>query len=143
MMDLDRFKDINDTYGHACGDKVLVDVARVLLTRLRRTDISGRYGGEEFCVWLPGAASASAAAIAEAIREEVRRTAFLSPTGQFNITISIGVAPVDYSKEQSFYDLVAAADAALYDAKNSGRNRVCFYRSVSPSPKPPASEVAK
>ncbi|MDR1193303.1 MAG: diguanylate cyclase [Peptococcaceae bacterium] len=128
MMDLDHFKSVNDTHGHACGDKVLVDVAQILLTRLRHTDISGRYGGEEFCVWLPGAPGDGAAVIAESIREEVKQLSFMSASGSFGITISIGVAPVDYSREQNFEELVGEADTALYDAKNSGRDRVCIYR---------------
>lgn len=117
--DLDHFKAVNDTHGHAVGDAVLVDVAYSIRKELRAFDLAYRLGGEEFLVVLPGATAAEAQEVAERLREAVERT----PAGGLDVTMSFGVAssgggPFDY--ERTF----AAADTALYGAKQAGRNRV-------------------
>ena len=117
--DLDRFKAVNDTHGHAVGDAVLVDVAYVIRKELRAFDLAYRLGGEEFLVVLPGATAAEASAIAERLREAVER----HPAGGLDVTMSFGIASSGggaFAYEVTF----AAADAALYRAKQSGRNRV-------------------
>jgi diguanylate cyclase (GGDEF)-like protein len=117
--DIDNFKAVNDTHGHAVGDGVLVDVAYALRKELRAFDMAYRLGGEEFLVLLPGASAGEAAELAERLRTAVG--AF--PAGGVDVTMSFGVASspggaFDYSR------LFAAADAALYEAKRAGRNRV-------------------
>lgn len=128
MIDIDHFKRVNDQYGHATGDTVIAAVAQVLQARLRHTDICGRYGGEELAVWLPGAHAEGAALIADVIRRAVQHTTFEADEGRFNVTVSIGVSSINHEENQSFEDLVNQADTALYQAKNSGRNRVCTYQ---------------
>lgn len=127
MMDIDHFKKVNDQYGHQAGDKVLLAIANILRARLRHTDISGRYGGEELSVWLPDAAGEGAAIIADVIRRAVEHTVFESEDGSFHVTISIGVAGLNHARHENFEQLVAEADVALYRAKREGRNRVCIY----------------
>jgi diguanylate cyclase (GGDEF)-like protein len=112
MLDLDRFKAYNDTYGHPAGDRLLRSAAAAWSERLRTTDVLARYGGEEFAVLLPACDAASAQRVAEQLRAAV-------PGGQ---TCSIGVATWD--GVETAEELVARADAALYAAKDSGRDRV-------------------
>ena len=116
MLDLDFFKDINDTYGHQTGDAVLRAVSRRLGEVLRDVDVIGRLGGEEFGVLLPGLERKDAVAVADRLREAV---AALRPGGHA-ITASLGVA----SGVTALNDLLARADACLYAAKDAGRNRV-------------------
>jgi diguanylate cyclase (GGDEF)-like protein len=125
--DIDHFKRINDTHGHAAGDAVLADVADRLRTTLRAFDLFYRSGGEEFVVLLPGADLAHATELAEALRAAVAH----APVGGHHVTMSFGVAAS--SREESFdYETVfGAADAALYAAKDGGRNRVCPPPSIT------------
>jgi diguanylate cyclase (GGDEF)-like protein len=117
--DLDHFKQVNDQYGHAAGDAVLVDVAYTLRKELRAFDLAYRLGGEEFLVVLPGATLEESTAIAEQLREAVSTT----PAGGRHITMSFGVAG---SGGDGFDDaaVLHAADGALYEAKHGGRDRV-------------------
>jgi diguanylate cyclase (GGDEF)-like protein len=121
MLDLDHFKRVNDSHGHAAGDRLLADFAERLRGAVRGADIPGRYGGEEFCVLLPGATVEEAAVVAERIREAVAAR----PLGGLvqAVTMSAGAAGSTYS-DCSVDELLAQADAALYAAKRSGRNRV-------------------
>ena len=124
--DLDHFKAVNDTHGHAVGDAVLVDVAYAIRKELRAFDLAYRLGGEEFLVVLPGATAAESKSVAERLREAVAR----NPSGGLDVTMSFGVASSGggaFSYETTF----AAADAALYRAKQDGRNRV---ESAGPTP---------
>lgn len=124
MLDIDHFKDVNDHYGHQCGDEVLITVASIIGNRLRHTDISGRYGGEEFCVLLLAADSEAAYKIANIIRQLVWSHQFKFNREEFHVTISIGVAQLDVERHKTLEDLIADADAALYKAKRTSRNKV-------------------
>ncbi|HEX9018983.1 MAG TPA: diguanylate cyclase, partial [Anaerolineaceae bacterium] len=123
MVDIDHFKQVNDTYGHNSGDIVLQDVARVTRQALRATDLIGRWGGEEFVIVLPEADSDGAMLIAERIRRMVADTQILLPDAKIQVTISIGVATL---KDTccSLDALVDVADRAMYLAKQGGRNQV-------------------
>ncbi len=120
MIDLDHFKRLNDTHGHAAGDVALAGVAAVLRAGVRQADVLARLGGEEFGLILPGCAAAEAVTIAEALRRRVEEAARDWPTP---VTVSVGVAGLP-EHATTGDDLVRAADAALYAAKRSGRNRV-------------------
>jgi len=125
FLDLDRFKQVNDTHGHVVGDAVLVKIAAVLKRNLRERDYIMRYGGEEFVVLLPGHSKEAALKVFERLRTAVEATRHMSETGEsFFITTSIGLAS-HMDGEHHIQDplqLVRAADRALYDAKRHGRN---------------------
>jgi len=130
MMDLDRFKQVNDTRGHIMGSQVLARVGRLIRRGLRRTDVSGRYGGEEFVAYLQEASAGEALRAAERVRTVIEAHPFtrVGETGgsqALRITISIGVSQFPRHGE-TLEALVAAADAALYRAKAEGRNRICL-----------------
>jgi len=120
MADLDRFKSINDEYGHNAGDQVLAAAAAVFGSQLRRYDLAARYGGEEFVFLLPGTSSAEATIVAERVRKKVEQIKI--PACPRQVTISLGVA--SWCGGETAEALVARADAALYEAKTAGRNRV-------------------
>ena len=124
MIDLDYFKNINDQYGHLKGDEVLKETSLMLSKCVRNTDLLARYGGEEFCALLPGLGIKDALELAERIRRRMENYSFQSAQGNFNVTLSIGVAMYDSAKHVSFEELVADADMALYAAKSAGRNTV-------------------
>ncbi len=119
LLDLDHFKEVNDTYGHEAGDHVLVDVAEAIQSVLRRSDVLARFGGEEFVIFLPGASSAEAMAAAERIRAVIES---MVRAGDRPVTASVGVAQSRGLRPVA--DLLTAADAASYAAKRAGRNRV-------------------
>lgn len=124
MMDIDHFKKVNDTHGHAVGDRVLREFAQRIARNIRGVDLASRYGGEEFVVMMPETPIDWAKMIAERLREEVASTGFavLGKGEMVDVTVSIGVAAsADESTPQT---LLEAADDALYAAKDSGRNRV-------------------
>jgi diguanylate cyclase (GGDEF)-like protein len=123
MIDIDHFKYVNDTYGHLAGDSVLRDLANILEKRLRPDDELGRYGGEEFCAILPETSLEGAARIGEELRRLVEDHAFMVEGEQIKVTISIGVA--EKKKGQDMKAFYKSADELLYQAKRSGRNKVC------------------
>ncbi|MDR0501455.1 MAG: diguanylate cyclase [Coriobacteriales bacterium] len=127
MLDIDFFKAVNDTYGHAVGDEVLRYIGSVIANRFRATDISGRYGGEEFCVWMPVTDMLGAKRVAEEIRTTVESHSFNIDDNIFSVTVSIGIACSEEADPDNFDDLMNKADVALYEAKNTGRNRVAVY----------------
>jgi len=134
MIDLDHFKAVNDTYGHPAGDRVLKSLSRLLQQRLRKTDIIGRYGGEEFAVILNGADGANAAKVLDRIRIDFGEIHHQADEGEFSVTMSCGIAavshaPGDESPYKDANDLNEAADKALYEAKRAGRNRVVLAAS--------------
>jgi diguanylate cyclase (GGDEF)-like protein len=125
LLDLDRFKQVNDTYGHLAGDEVLRRIAGSLSDVLREYDVAGRFGGEEFVVLLPQTRAPDALRIAERIRAHIARLPIWSANDErVSITVSIGVAALDAGSTRELPELLAAADAALYRAKASGRDQV-------------------
>jgi diguanylate cyclase (GGDEF)-like protein len=123
MADLDRFKDVNDTFGHDAGDRVLGEIGRFLQQNVRDVDMVARYGGEEFVILIPEAAKDAAYILAERLREKFERLKFENLP---QITMSLGIAtyPFDGKKPE---DLLKNADAAMYAAKRAGRNQVARY----------------
>ncbi|MBN2346351.1 MAG: diguanylate cyclase [Candidatus Aminicenantes bacterium] len=122
LIDLDRFKGVNDEYGHLAGDEVLVSAASRIRGVLRKSDFAGRYGGEEFCVALPETGVEGAAELAERLRKAMASRAHSLPGGgSLRVSCSIGVATAGAA---GVADLLARADAALYAAKSAGRDRV-------------------
>lgn len=124
MVDLDHFKEINDTYGHPMGDAVLETTGEVIQRKTRSSDVTGRYGGEEFCLVLPETPLEGAKKSAERLRESLAEETFKTKDGEtFQVTCSIGIA--DYSpKYEDPEALLEEADDALYEAKETGRNQV-------------------
>lgn len=122
MIDLDKFKIINDTYGHAAGDVVLQQVAGILRETVRASDTVFRYGGEEFLVLLPETDLDGAAALGEKIRAAAASHPFGNMERVFNLTLSVGASSL--CADESGNDMIARADMALYHAKEKGRNRV-------------------
>ncbi|UCE89941.1 MAG: diguanylate cyclase [Pseudomonadota bacterium] len=125
MLDIDNFKEVNDTYGHTAGDAVIRALARLLRRGLRRVDSVGRYGGEEFAVILPETDLANAAKALERIRDQFAGLRHSHGHEEFSITLSCGLARFPDCSDAS--RLNDAADNALYQAKAQGRNRVCVY----------------
>lgn len=123
FVDLDHFKRVNDEHGHAAGDAVLQAVAAALQAGLRRSDLLGRIGGEEFSVFLPFTGSDQAALLAEKLRGTIAALAAQTPAGPLHITASIGVAGRQLP-EDTMADIQRRADTAMYQAKAAGRNRV-------------------
>lgn len=125
MLDIDHFKDVNDTYGHLSGDKVLHDLATCVRDRLRAQDIPGRWGGEEFVAILPDTDAAGARVLAEQLRVAVERTRFSTLENlAVPLTISIGLHALDTAHDDGRDDMIGMADRAMYLAKERGRNRV-------------------
>lgn len=124
MTDIDFFKSINDTYGHAVGDKVLKSVANVIKEQLREYDIPSRYGGEEFCILLPQTRIEEANIVAQRLRAAVEKN-IIDEKQKISVTISIGLSQL--KEGDTAEDLYKRADKALYEAKERGRNRVIVY----------------
>ena len=126
IADLDHFKAINDTYGHLTGDAALAAAAEILRRQLRPYDLIGRFGGEEFSILLPNASSAEAVQVAERLRATLAGEPLPGAYSHdpLQITVSIGVAATEHPADRDLTDLLAAADAALYQAKSDGRNAV-------------------
>ncbi len=123
MVDIDRFKLVNDTFGHPVGDEVLLKIAYILSRSIRSGDVVGRYGGEEFGIIMVNSTAKEACIAANRYRHEIELAIFKSKKREFSITASFGVA--DSRERNTAAELVSAADSALYQAKEAGRNRVC------------------
>jgi len=132
MADIDHFKRINDSLGHATGDEVLKEVARRLKADLRPYDVVGRYGGEEFLIILPGCELKIGARRADEIRQLVAKTPILTPGGTASATVSMGVTVTGPSRDHSVSDLLHEADVSMYAAKKNGRNRVELFSAAAP-----------
>jgi diguanylate cyclase (GGDEF)-like protein len=128
MADVDHFKAINDTHGHAAGDAVLRDIAGRMTSALRPYDSIGRFGGEEFLLVLPGCTPADAAALAERIRSRVAEAPIGLPEGAVSVTLSLGLAITSDDTPLTREALIRASDRALYEAKEAGRNRIAVAR---------------
>ena len=124
MADLDNFKTVNDTYGHLAGDHVLRESARRLRNNIRTYDAIGRYGGEEFLVVLPGCDESGGVAQAERLRESIGAEPIATSAGEIPVTCSVGLSWSARVEPEATKELLRSADAALYSAKRSGRNRV-------------------
>ena len=124
MVDIDFFKKVNDTYGHAVGDEVLKCVSRLFGESARSTDLVARYGGEEFAVMMPETGLEDAMTFAEKIRHLLESQPVPTQAGSLPVTVSIGVSSVPRTRIHSPKEMVVAADRALYRAKKGGRNRV-------------------
>jgi len=129
MFDLDHFKLLNDTYGHQCGDLVLIQIAQEITSLLRLCDIFGRYGGEEFAVILPETDLVGAADVAERIRQCIDKALIKFQDETVRISASVGVATIS-ADDKRYEDLISNADIALYQAKASGRNMVCLAQEI-------------
>ena len=139
MIDIDHFKSINDTHGHSVGDQVLCAIAKRMTNGLRKSDIAGRYGGEEFAMVLPETdVGAATTIVAERMRESVCGRPVDTAEGPLMVTVSIGVAGVDQGKE-NLLDALTRADQGLYAAKRSGRNRVVAWSAELASATTPAA----
>jgi len=127
IMDIDKFKNINDNYGHTVGDKVISFVADILRKLQRKSDLVCRYGGEEFVMLLPNTSLEDAINVAQRIRKYIENSIINTPKNEsFKITISIGVSQVNILNEEDIEASLNRADNALYKAKDLGRNRVCI-----------------
>jgi diguanylate cyclase (GGDEF)-like protein len=125
LIDIDHFKQVNDTHGHLTGDQVLARIAAELRQHVRAPGMVGRFGGEEFVVLLPGLGATGAGSVAEDLRERVSATAIALAAGMLRVTVSAGVAVLGEHGDD-IPGLLAQADLALYRAKEAGRNRVCM-----------------
>jgi diguanylate cyclase (GGDEF)-like protein len=138
LLDIDFFKRVNDTYGHATGDIVLKNLAKWVTDTCRNTDVSARYGGEEIAVILPYTSIAGAQEFAERLRLKVSQQVVRDPEekAEFRVTVSIGVA--QWEQGLNAMDMIKRTDAALYHSKHMGRNRVTIYQEdILPAPETP------
>jgi diguanylate cyclase (GGDEF)-like protein len=135
LLDIDNFKLINDTYGHAVGDACLVAMADLLQGYVRRSDISCRYGGEEFMLVLPATSLEGATQFAEKLRQIVARKAFIVDGQELRFTISLGIASYPAHGEAS-NEIINKADDALYISKRLGRNRATVWSAANHIQKP-------
>lgn len=141
ILDLDRFKNLNDTYGHGAGDQVLKSLAREWSQRLRGPDILGRLGGEEFVVLMPDTAAPEAAEVMERLRRHTESVPRELGVATVAVTVTIGVTDLD-AADDSFQDMIARADEALYRGKDQGRNQVVILRAGEPGTTPPGETAA-
>lgn len=130
MIDVDHFKQINDSFGHQTGDIVLQHLGQLLRDSCRVYDVPGRYGGEEFCLMLPETRLDNTLAVAERIRKRVESTPMGGSEATIRVTASIGIAALDNIPDEALMgaaSLIERADRALYSAKDNGRNRIEFW----------------
>ncbi|MEI0532172.1 diguanylate cyclase [Brachyspira pilosicoli] len=134
FMDLDHFKNVNDIYGHDCGNLVLHEIGRLLTSPsdniLRRSDISFRYGGEEFIIICPNTNKQEALIVGERIRKTIENKVFNYESQDIKITISIGISEYRHNSKISIFQCVKESDIAMYEAKHRGRNRVVVYDEI-------------
>lgn len=122
VMDVDKFKNVNDNYGHLAGDEVLKHVGEMLRQQIRHPDLAGRYGGEEFLILLPNSNALAAAEQASRLCKNIRESVIQIPKHVLQITVSIGIAEFKNTAD-SWEDLMGRADTAMYEAKSTGRDR--------------------
>ena len=128
ILDLDLFKDVNDTYGHLVGDQTLIHIGKLLQKAIRAPDTVARYGGEEFVVLIPETECVNAMPFAERLRDLIDDSPVKIGSDTIYLTASFGVAGKQDKGEETFDQLILKADQALYKAKGNGRNRVICYR---------------
>jgi diguanylate cyclase (GGDEF)-like protein len=127
MLDIDHFKQINDTYGHQKGDLILRQLANILQNLTRASDLVARYGGEEFAVVLPETFAPQAYTLTERLRQQIEQHSFPGPDNPLRITISCGIAAWEPRSPVDQQELIFRADQALYQAKSQGRNKTCVW----------------
>lgn len=132
LLDLDHFKESNDTYGHLLGDEVLEEIGTILEETKRENDLCGCYGGEEFCLFLPETAQEEATVLAERILEKLREPTFPEGDEQFSVTASVGVSSLR-DADESLTTLLKRAHEALYHAKENGRDQVVSRQELNGS----------
>jgi diguanylate cyclase (GGDEF)-like protein len=148
MIDMDGFKQLNDSFGHQVGDQLLVIAGKVIGANMRRMDIAARYGGDEFVLLLPHATAEDATAVAQRISDEFAAASSGVTKRPSGVTMSIGISSIRHSNPSGADQLVAQADAALYKAKQAGRNRISTTAPEHPvlplttPPEAPAARVA-
>ncbi len=138
MIDLDGYKQLNDTFGHAVGDQLLVLTSKIIQTNLRRGDVAARYGGDEFVLLLPHASAPEAEQVVHRIRNEFKVASAQMLKRPLGVSMSIGLAALSMCKSASADELMASADTALYAAKEAGRDRVSCARDGTRLMKVPA-----
>jgi diguanylate cyclase (GGDEF)-like protein len=126
MVDLDWFKKVNDTFGHPQGDRVLAQLARVIQNILTPKDILARYGGDEFVIFVKDCNKMAAVALAERIRKTIQDVPFLILNGERTIHLSVSIGVATFPEDGSGSQLLESADKALYQAKQLGRNKICY-----------------
>lgn len=126
ILDIDHFKKVNDTYGHVVGDEVIRHLSGLIRYHVRETDVSGRYGGEEFIVLLPDTPLKNAYVFAERLRKEVEESITKYNDIDLKYTISLGIAEIEPTIK-SYEAWIECADAALYHSKKNGRNKVSMH----------------
>ncbi len=122
MIDVDHFKQVNDNYGHQCGDRVIENIGKICNSQLRKYDYAGRYGGEEFFIILPNTTSEQALHIAERFKEDMESFSVMCEGEPIKITVSMGIA--QFSPDETRTMWIKRADQAMYRAKQTGRNRI-------------------
>jgi diguanylate cyclase (GGDEF)-like protein len=122
MVDIDHFKEVNDTLGHACGDRVIRSLGEIFLQELRKYDYAGRYGGEEFFIALPNSSLNQASMFAERVRSHLESRAVECEEGRTSVTVSMGIAKFRNGESRDMW--ISRADRAMYVAKQKGRNRI-------------------
>ncbi len=130
MIDIDKFKNVNDSYGHLVGDILLKRYAEIFMNLVRTSDVAVRFGGEEFVILLPNTNAIGAGMLAEKIRQTIEREEIPINDKKnitLKVTVSIGVAECDFINDRNIDDLIDRADKAMYKAKQDGRNRVVIY----------------
>jgi len=128
MLDLDHFKRLNDKYGHAAGDAILVQVGQLLTGQLRKTDVVGRLGGEEFVLLFPHTDISKAGPIVDQLCLALKECTDFIPSTDVRVTASFGVSSTRYRRTIAAGDLLSEADNALYQAKENGRDQVCYFQ---------------
>jgi two-component system, cell cycle response regulator len=137
MIDLDGFKQINDVYhNHQVGDQILMVASRIISANLRKADVAARYGGDEFILLLPHASAEEAATMVQRVREEYRQASSIILRRNEGATMSVGIGSLRTDNPSCAEQLVTVADAALYEAKAAGRNRIVLSQTVGASRKP-------
>lgn len=130
MIDLDGYKQLNDSFGHQVGDQLLVIAGKVISASMRKMDIAARYGGDEFVLLLPRASAEEAKTVAQRIRDEFRQGSAILLRRNDGVTMSIGIGTMRDDNPAGTEQLIAAADEALYSAKENGRNRIVLSNSI-------------
>ncbi len=133
LLDIDHFKHFNDTYGHLEGDKVLIKVAQIITSCLRKLDTAFRYGGEEFTILLPETCLEKAIVVAKRIQKDLANAFFYPKESQTAVSVTVSIGVTEYSSREKLTDFIKRADKAMYLSKQNGRNRISQIEAPRPS----------